>query len=432
MFYKVFSISLIFVMLFSCTLIQDRQLDFIKVENGSLTLNSKNYKFVGTNLWYGAYLGQPGLKGDRQRLINELDLLIENGITNLRVMGASEESPFKNSLKPTFIYKDEKFDQNLLIGMDFLLSEMKKRGMYAVIFLNNFWEWSGGMSAINSWSDKQPPIDPVNGDWDAFIQYSSKFYQNKKAQDISRQYISELVTRINSITGESYINDPTIMSWQLANEPRPGRGKISTMEIQAYYNWIYETAKYIKSLDPNHLVSTGSEGVVGSLNSTEIYKNAHISDFIDYLTFHMWAKNWNWIDPNNMNKTYQATVDSANNYILTHVKIAYSMNKPIVIEEFGFPRDNEMLNPASAVTYRDMYFKLIFSAVELHNILSGSNFWSWGGFGSAQRADYWWEYGDPFTGDPPQEPQGLNSVFVSDETTLEIIKDHAKRIGALE
>ncbi len=43
-----------------------------------------------------------------------------------------------------------------------------------------------------------------------------------------------------------------------------------------------------------------------------------------------------------------------------------------------------------------------------------------------------WKEGDPFTGDPPQEPQGRNSIFISDHSTIGIIRDHAakmKRLG---
>ena len=46
--------------------------------------------------------------------------------------------------------------------------------------------------------------------------------------------------------------------------------------------------------------------------------------------------------------------------------------------------------------------------------LVGTNFWTWGGFGH---------------GDPPQEAQGLNSVFSSDETTLALLCEHAVRLG---
>ncbi|WP_165932649.1 hypothetical protein [Flavobacterium cellulosilyticum] len=33
-----------------------------------------------------------------------------------------------------------------------------------------------------------------------------------------------------------------------------------------------------------------------------------------------------------------------------------------------------------------------------------------------------WSAGDPLTTDPPQEPQGLNSVFPTEKSTLKIVK----------
>ena len=39
-----------------------------------------------------------------------------------------------------------------------------------------------------------------------------------------------------------------------------------------------------------------------------------------------------------------------------------------------------------------------------------------------------WRRGDQFTGDPPQEPQGRNSVFASDASTLAVLEDFAGRM----
>jgi hypothetical protein len=39
-----------------------------------------------------------------------------------------------------------------------------------------------------------------------------------------------------------------------------------------------------------------------------------------------------------------------------------------------------------------------------------------------------WRAGDPFMCDPPHEPQGRNSVFVSDTSTLRIIRENAFRM----
>jgi len=402
---------------------------FITVDGAVFKNGEASYSFVGTNFWYGAYLGRPGEEGDRERLIKELDILVDHGITNLRILGASEESVFENSLDPVFIREDGTYNEDLLIGLDYLLSEMAKRDMKAVIFLNNYWEWSGGMSTYNGWFGDGPVIDPADGDWEAFMKYAARFYQNEEAQEAFRKYIHHLLTRTNTVNGQPYSEDSSIMSWQLANEPRPGRGDMSEQDIQAYIDWVDQTAGYIKSLSPNHLVSSGSEGEIGSLNSMDIFIDAHDTPNIDYLTFHMWAKNWGWIDPQDMENTFNNALENASDYIEKHVEVARMLNKPLVMEEFGFPRDGEQYNRNTSATYRDKYYTMVFSKVEEYEAFAGSNFWSWGGLGEALQENYWWEPGDPFTGDPPQEPQGLNSVFADDSTTLSIIRNHASKIS---
>jgi len=90
------------------------------------------------------------------------------------------------------------------------------------------------------------------------------------------------------------------MSWQLANEPRPGRGEMSLEAIQGLLWWIDGTAGFIKSLAQNHLVSSGSEGQTGSLDSMDNFVCSPIWN-ISLPDIHMWAKKIGaGIDPNNM------------------------------------------------------------------------------------------------------------------------------------
>ena len=107
------------------------------------------------------------------------------------------------------------------------------------------------------------------------------------------------------------------------------------------------------------------------------------------------------------------------------------LDKPLVLEEFGFPRDGASLEPGSATTYRDRFFASLFEQVESSSAaggaLRGSNVWSWAGRGRAQHLDATWRDGDThYTGDPPQEPQGLNSIFDADASTLELLRRHAR------
>ena len=126
--------------------------DFIRVQGTQFSHNGKPYYFAGTNMWYGCYLGSPGTIGDRPRLLRELDSLKSYGITNLRVLAASEESFIGRSVRPSIQIAPGVINDTLLQGLDFLLAQMAKRGMHAVLYLGNYWEWSGGMSQYNVWA----------------------------------------------------------------------------------------------------------------------------------------------------------------------------------------------------------------------------------------------------------------------------------------
>src|SRR6187455_554673 len=121
-------------------------IDFVKVKDTQFELQGKPYFFVGTNFWYGMNLGSKGPGGNRQRLIRELDALKKMGVTNLRVVAGSEgpdSEPYR--MVPAMQTKPGEYNMEVVDGLDFLLAEMKKRDMRAVMCLADFWNWSGGM-----------------------------------------------------------------------------------------------------------------------------------------------------------------------------------------------------------------------------------------------------------------------------------------------
>ncbi|MDO3387553.1 cellulase family glycosylhydrolase [Gilvimarinus sp. SDUM040013] len=402
---------------------------FVRVEGTEFVLNGEPYHYVGANMWYGAYLGAPQ-GGDRERLLKELDLLADKGVTNLRVLAASEDSTLMRAVKPAIVENENgDLNENLLLGLDFLLAEMAKRDMKAVLYLNNFWQWSGGMSQYVAWFTGNEVLDPdVIGKWDPFMQNSAMFYRLPEAQKLYRKVIERIVTRTNTVTEKPYSADPTIMSWQLANEPRPGSDADGRPFYPAFAEWVDTTAGFIKALAPQQLVSTGNEGAMGTLGDADLFERSHASDNVDYLTFHMWIKNWSWYDATQPEATFSTAKARATDYINTHVAIANRLNKPIVLEEFGVERDGGKFTRADSTQYRDSFYRFVFDAIEhdqqAQGPFAGSNFWAWGGFGQTQREDFMWQPGDDFFGDPPQEAQGLNSVFASDASTLSIINQH--------
>jgi mannan endo-1,4-beta-mannosidase len=411
---------------------------FVSVEGQHFKLKGQTYRFAGANIWYGAYLGAPAAYGNRQRLLQELDTLKALGITNLRVLASSELSPLINSLDPAFSSSERGvYNQDLLAGLDFLLAEMAKRDMKAVLYLTNFWEWSGGMMAyidyttgayINNGDPKYP--------WPAYADYSSRFYSNKPAIALYHDYVKMLLARTNSITKTAYVDDPAIMAWQLSNEPRPGGGpEIAAANMPVYLEWIASTSALIRSLDKNHLVSLGHEGLKGAVGNTQYVIDAH--QHIDYLTAHIWPQNWGWVDAKDLPGTFAAAEVKVRQYIDDHIAIAKTINKPLVFEEFGFPRDNVEYEPGTPTALKDRFYGMIYAAVEAAvktgGPVAGSNFWAWNGAGRALNKDYRMKRGETaYVGDPPHEPQGWYGVFNTDTSTQSLIKAHAAALRQLK
>jgi mannan endo-1,4-beta-mannosidase len=308
--------------------------------------------------------------------------------------------------------------------------------MKAVLYVNNFWQWSGGMSQYVAWFDGQPVLDPdVTGDWNGFMDNSAAFYRSRPAQDAFREVVRQLITRRNSVNGRAYADDPTIMSWQLANEPRPGSDANAKPNFEVFVKWVDDTAGFIKRLAPRQLVSTGNEGWMGTAGSKDLFEKAHASKHVDYLTFHLWAPNWGWYDPKHAAASYDGAWRRMQDYLDWHIDAANELGKPIVLEEFGINRDGGSYGPSATTLYRDKFYTAIYGLLARRaaagDAIAGSNFWAWNGAGRTRNADFMWKAGDAFVGDPPQEPQGLYGVFDSDRSTIAIVSAHARQLSRL-
>jgi mannan endo-1,4-beta-mannosidase len=205
--------------------------------------------------------------------------------------------------------------------------------------------------------------------------------------------------------------------------------------MKAYLAWIDGTARLIKSLDPNHMVSTGSEGTMGCVDSDQCVTDAHRLRAIDYVNAHIWPQNWGWADPKDLAGTWPRVEKNTREYLARQVAIAKRLNKPLVIEEFGMPRDGGSFDPATPTNYKDRFYQLITGAVvdsvRSGGPLQGCNFWGWGGEGRAQHADHHFVRGDTsYLADPPHEPQGWYSVFDSDASTHAVIRNYAAALKA--
>ena len=246
---------LLFIMTVLCLNI-NAQSDFVKVVDGHFVKDSKPYYYVGTNFWYGAILGSEGSGGNRERLCRELDNMKAMGIDNLRILvGSDGERGVKTKVEPTLQVAPGVYNDTILAGLDYLLMEMGKRQMVAVLYLNNSWEWSGGYGFYLQHAGEGIAPRPNEDGYPAFMNFVRKYATCEKAHKLFYDYVKFIISRTNRYTGKKYVDDPAIMSWQIGNEPRA----FGKEELKPFAKWLAKTSKLIRKLDNNHLISIGSE-----------------------------------------------------------------------------------------------------------------------------------------------------------------------------
>ena len=410
---------------------------FVTTRDGKFYRGDNEYKFIGANFWYGAVLASEGQGGDRERLQKELDLMQEVGITNVRVLvGGEGPDTVASHVVPVLQPEPGVYNDTILQGLDYLLAELEKREMTAVLFLNNAWEWSGGYGAYLEWAGCGPVPDWSG--WTIAQDYHCQFVKNDSAKAMAERHVRHIVSRTNTVTGKPYSESPAIMAWELANEPRAfARDSVTKA---CFAEWVEAQAKLIKSLDGNHLVTTGSEGLEGCEYDPDLFRQVHAFPEIDYICIHIWPYNWHWLGPasgplvNGLAKNGETSVVDSVPYASRMTRaymercwnIVKDLNKPMVLEEFGYPRDGYRIELGSSTQGRDIYYEYAFSLMD-EGKLQGCCFWAWGGY--AQPKHVRWQRWDDYVGDPAQEEQGLNAVFACDTTTLEVIRQAAEKLG---
>ena len=396
---------------------------FVERKDAGFVLDGKDYRYVGTNFWYGAILASEGQGGDRVRLCRELDKLHELGLDNLRILvGSDGKRGVKTKVEPTLQEAPGVYNDTILAGLDYLLQQMGKRGMKAVLYLNNSWEWSGGYGFYLEQAGAGKAPRPNETSYPEYMNFVSQFSTNAKAQELFFQYVRDIIGRTNRYTKQPYVDDPTIMSWQIGNEPRA----FSQEAKEPFAQWLRKASELIRSLDKNHLISIGSEGIWGCEMDADLYEQICADPNVDYMNAHVWPYNWSWVNKDSLAEHVERACQNTADYIRHHTSIAERLQKPLVIEEFGYPRDSFAFSPGSSTMGRDRYYDFVFSLVKSEPMVCGCNFWAWGG--EACPTHEQWQVGDDYCGDPAQEQQGLNSVFVCDTTTLNVVIKYTKSV----
>jgi len=205
--------------------------------------------------------------------------------------------------------------------LDALIGAAEELNLHLILPFVNYWPDFGGMPLYLKWLR-------IGGGVTGFYRFSA-------AREAYQRWVEHLLTRRNTLTGRFYFEEPAVMAWELANEPR-----FDGAHGDELLRWIDDMSRFVKSLDSNHLLATGDEGFFRRLSRSHLYNGTHGVDFnailelpaIDFGTYHMYPQIWNQPD----------YLDFAAQWISDHNKAARLADKPVLLEEFGL-KDNGTL-----------------------------------------------------------------------------------------
>ncbi len=295
---------------------------FVRRQGRHLVVDGKPFYVFGANQHFLFYMPQP--------VVDEvLEDAAALGLNAIRTWAFCDGQP-----KDGFCFQPQAgvYDETTFRKLDYVLWKARQLNLRVILPLVNNWDDFGGMKQYVAWCS-------AAGGHDAF-------FTNACTKDLYTRYIRSVLTRVNTLTNTAYKDDPTILLWELANEPRaasdPTGAKLGT--------WVAEMAALIKSIDPNHLVATGEEGwyAGGSdwrhdgSQGADFLRNSQ-SPSIDVASFHLYPA------------YYAMNEGEALAWIDEHVRDAHDrLGKPVYLGEFGWRVPRQLLGSFStgAETWR--------------------------------------------------------------------------------
>jgi mannan endo-1,4-beta-mannosidase len=204
--------------------------------------------------------------------------------------------------------------------LDRVLAEAARRNLRVQLCLVNWWRDTGGVTQYLRWAGINDAADDAHP-FGINIERAMLFYTNEETRRLYRQHVERIVTRRNTVTGVLYRDDPTIFAYELMNEAQglPGRWQ----ERRA---WVEEMSRYVKSLDPNHLLTPGTWGYRSAFER-RAWLEEHRLPSVDFADVHNY--------PRDDHDTFVTTTEALGEFIENRAAASFSLNKPFVMGEFG-------------------------------------------------------------------------------------------------
>jgi hypothetical protein len=253
----------------------------------------------------------------------------ENGIKIIRTWGFNSGADSNN--QSIIRYSPYGLKENGLRALDYVIYKAKQYDVNIILTLGNNFSDLGGIKQYVSWADSS--LKPHTGK----TYNHNDFFTDDSIKSWYKFYVNSILNRSNIYTGVCYKDDPIIFSFELINE-----ASNTGFSVNILKEWYRAMAEYFKSIDHNHLLTTGEIGydihkeyysdvdlfynssyfLFDGYKGTSFVENTSI-DNIDYSSFHLYPDNWGF-EPL-----------AGNTWINDHVQITSRFNKPALPGEFG-------------------------------------------------------------------------------------------------
>ena len=300
-----------------------RSASFVRTRGNQFVIGDRPFRFVGANVAV-MYRDE-----DRAAMPETLARASQAGIRVVRVWASGEGGP--NDVGPVsdfadwprthpFRFAPDTWNEEAFVYLDKVIAEAERNKLLVQLCLVNTWRDTGGVTQYLRWAG----INDAADDKFAFginPERAMLFYTNEETRRLYRQHVEKIVTRRNSVTGKLYRDDPTVFGWELMNEAQVVTGRWAERRA-----WFREMSAYLKSLDPNHMVTPGDWGYRTAAERREWLADHQLAN-IDYCDVHNY--------PRPDENSFVDSPTAMREFIDNRVAAAYSIRKPLVVGEFG-------------------------------------------------------------------------------------------------
>jgi len=266
------------------------QNDFVRVHGNEFVINQRAFRFIGVNVRGLVHYG------DRRTLEHASEGHRREQLAAAYDMGARVVRVFLPSMHASPAQTIDRLAQVLALAADF-------PGLYILPALSNLYA--------------DVPFR-VAGDEGFYAKVDPNFHADLlKADFFTGGYQQNFLPFARQVVAR-FRNEPRIFAWEIGNELKlnPVSGDLnSDPHVAAFINFKLAVARELRTLDPNHLITTGMISTHHAwLHNDTLRHRLYASPLFDFLTVHCYNEE----------------------YLNDDSRLAETLNKPFIVEEAGF------------------------------------------------------------------------------------------------